>query len=167
MVKTLTNTPSAILCFNFPLSVDMTNAKSSRPLGVIVVGMIIIWFSLWNGLRMGMAIFFLNTLEKYHANPFYLFASGVLWMIMGLFLIWTLWQRKTWSRLATIEVAVGYTTWYWLDRLILREPHSNWPFSLTTNFILLSLIFFSLFTRKTRQYFTRKHERKSENPTSS
>jgi hypothetical protein len=135
----------------------MTNAKRARPLGITVVRIVILWFSLWNGLRMGMAIFFLKTLEKYHASPIYLFASGGLWLILGLFLIWTLWQRKTWSRLAVIGVAVGYTSWYWLDRLVLQEPYSNWPFSLTINLFLLTLIFFCLFAHKTQQYINEKY----------
>jgi hypothetical protein len=141
----------------------MADFKNSPPLGITIIGILTIWLTIWNGLRLGMAIFFWNTLEEYNANPFYIFLSGGIWLIAGLFLIWILGRRNPWGRMATIGVATGFTSWYWLDRLILQKPHANWLFSLTANLLLLILIVIILFAQKTGHYFQRNtYERKSK-----
>jgi hypothetical protein len=146
----------------------MTDIKSARPLGIKIIGILTIWLIVWNGLRLGMSIFYWNTLDEYNAHPFYIFLSGGIWLTAGLFLLWTLNQRKTSSRKTTLVVAVGYTSWYWLDRLILQKPHANWLFSITINLIFLILIIVLLFSRKTNLYLQRNpYEQKSKTSTPS
>ena len=139
----------------------MTDAKSALPFGVFILEILTIWLAAWNGLRLGAAIFFWNALEEYDAHPLYISMSGGVWLTIGLFLVWILWNGKAWGRMATIGIAAGYTSWYWLDRMILQKPLANWPFTLTANLILMILILLILFTRKTERYFQRDaYERK-------
>jgi hypothetical protein len=136
-----------------------------RPFGVTFLAIIVVFAAVGNGLRLGEAIFFWKTLEEYGAHPLYIAISGGMWLIAGLFLVWGLWQGKAWGWVAALSGTVGYTAWYWLDRLFLQKPHANWPFALITNVIFLLLILIILFSRKTRRFFQRDvYERKPETP---
>jgi hypothetical protein len=131
----------------------MNYSRRHRPISISILAIIILWLAVWNGLRLGEAIFFWNTIEAYGTYPLYMSISGGIWLVIGLFLTWSLWQGRGWGRVAAILVSAGYTAWYWFDRLVLQEPHANWPFVLIANIIFLLLIFFILFSRGIRRYF--------------
>jgi hypothetical protein len=136
-----------------------------RPFHVIFLAIIVVIYAVDNGLRLGETIFFWNTLEEYGAHPLYIVISGGVWLIAGLFLVWGLWQGKTWGWAAALVGTFGYTAWYWFDRLVLQKPHANWPFVLIANIVFLLLIFMILFSQKTRLFFQRDaYERKPETP---
>jgi hypothetical protein len=144
----------------------MTDARISPPIRISILAICLLWFTGLNGLRLGEAIYFWKTLEEYRLSPFYISLSGGLWLIIGLMLVWGLWQRKAWGRIAVICGTAGYTFWYWFDRLVLQEPQANWPISLIANIILLLMIIYILFSRKTRLFYKRDvHERQPETPT--
>ena len=134
----------------------MTDKKSPRPIVLSILVIFILWLTIWNGLRLGKVILFWKTLEDYGVSPLYISLSGVLWLIIGLLLIWGLWQGKAWGRITVICGSAGYSSWYWFDRLVLQEPHSNWPFVLIINIFILLLILFILFSRKTRRFFIKR-----------
>ena len=121
-------------------------------------------FSAWNALRLGEAIYTWKTLLEYGAYPSYIALTGGIWLIVGLFLTWGLWRGRRWAWLATTLVTLSYAAWYWLDRLLLQKPHSNWPYALIATGILLLIVLLILLSRKTRRFFHRDpHERKSKN----
>jgi hypothetical protein len=120
----------------------------------------------WNGIRLGETIFFWKTLGQYGAHPLYIAINGAVWLIAGLLLLWGLWLGKAWGWAAVLGGTVGYTTWYWYDRLVVQKPHANWPFVLIGNIIFLLLIFTILFSSKTRRFFKKDaYEQKSKTPT--
>jgi hypothetical protein len=136
------------------------------PLRVGFLGILVVWLAIWNGLRLGEAIFFWKTLENYGAHPVYIAISGAVWIISGLLLAWGLWLGKAWAWATMLGITAGYTAWYWFDRLVMQEPHANWLFVLIINIILLLLIFATLFSHQARSFFQRDaYERKSETPT--
>jgi hypothetical protein len=144
----------------------MTDASISRPLRISVLAMCILWFTGLNGLRLGEAVFFWKTLEGYRLSSLYISLSGGLWLIIGLLLVWGLWQGKAWGRMAVICGTIGYISWYWFDRLVLQEPRANWPFALAENIILLLMVFFIIFSKRTRLFYTKDvHERQPETST--
>ena len=144
----------------------MVSPESKRPVRINILALLVLAVATINGLRLGEAIFLWKTLEEYGAHPLYISMSGGVWLIIGLFLVWSLWQGKAWARLAIICGTVGHTSWYWFDRFVLQEPHSNWPFVLITNIILLILISCILFSQRTRSFFKRDvYERQPETPT--
>ena len=137
-----------------------------RPFRVICLVLIVAFYTAWNGLRLGETIFFWKTLGQYGAHPLYIAISGTVWLIAGLLIVWGLWLGKAWGWAAALGGTVGYTTWYWYDRLVVQKPHANWPFVLIGNIIFLLLIFTILFSRKTRRFFKKDtYEQKSETPT--
>jgi hypothetical protein len=143
----------------------MTN-KKKRPIGIYILLLLILWISGWNCLRLGEAVLFWNTLKAYAAFPLYIAISGGVWLILGLFLTWCIWQGKAWGRLLVMIASTGYTLWYWFDRLILQEPHANWQFVLASQFIFLLIIITILISKRTRSFFKRDADgRKPETPT--
>lgn len=144
----------------------MSNKGLKRPVGLNILVLFILWLAVWNCLRMSEAIFYWNSLEEYGAQPLYISMSGGIWFIIGILLVWGLWWCEIWGWMATLGAAVSYTTWYWLDRLILQKPHSNWLFALIENIVLLIFIILLMFSRKTRLHFQKDaHERKSQTST--
>jgi hypothetical protein len=137
-----------------------------RPFRVICLAVIVAFYTAWNGLRFGETIFFWKTLGQYGAHPLYIAVSGAAWLCAGLLLVSGLWIGKVWGWVAMFGGTVGYTAWYWFDRLIMQKPHANWPFVLIANIVFLLIIFTILFSRKTRRFFKRDaYEQKPKNPT--
>jgi hypothetical protein len=80
-------------------------------------------------------------------------------MVIGIILVWGVWQKKTWAAKMLLGASAGYTGWYWSERLIWQTPHPNWLFAVIVN---LGLFAFILFT--TKKLTREAHERKNENP---
>ena len=132
---------------------DMTNSKRTRPIGITVLTIFVFALTAWNGLRFGESLFFWNTLKAYDVSPLYISISGGTWCMIGLVLTWNLWQGKARSWIAVLCASAGYTLWYWLDRLVFQNYHSNWPFILPTNIVLILLELWILFSRRGRHFF--------------
>jgi hypothetical protein len=136
-----------------------------RPFRITLLMIIVFFVAAGNGLRLGGSIFFWRTLEEYGARPLYISISGAIWLFIGLFLAWFLWQGRTLGWAVALIGAGVYTTWYWFDRLFIQVPHANWLFALFTNIIILFVFLLILISRKTRLFFQRAtYERKSKNP---
>ena len=131
----------------------MVGMRPRRPIGIIFVEIIILSSGFWNGLRLGNVIFFGNILEKYSAHPWYLAISGGFWLISAVILSFGIWRRKTWAWGWTIAGFIVYSAWFWIDRLTIQVPHSNWPFAVVYTLFLLAISTFILFRIKTRIYF--------------
>jgi len=131
------------------------------PLRVTLMYLLVLTLSAWNGLRLWTALAWQNILNEFSAQPppNITAASGAIWLITGIILLWSLWQRKAWAAKMLLGTATGYTVWYWSERLFWQNPHPNWLFAVIVN---LALLIFILFTAK---LLTREaHERKNENP---
>ncbi len=129
-----------------------------RPIRVTLLTWLILVIALWNGLRLVQAIIFWSILNEYQAaqEPLYIAISGGFWLFAALFIIKGIWQGKTWAWAGTIGFAAGYESWYWFDRLVLEEPHANWPFALAFTVLLAGIFAFIFFSPKTRAYFNKK-----------
>ena len=140
--------------------------RNKRPIHIVFLAILALWMAVWNGLRLAETIFFWNTLQNYGAHPLNIAISGAVWLITGLLLVWGLWMGKTWGWAAMLGGTTTYTAWYWIDRLVLQEPHANWPFVLIVNIVFMLIIFAILFSHQTRSFFKRyAYERKSKTPT--
>jgi hypothetical protein len=129
--------------------------KMKRPMRITLLAVYVFSVACWNGLRLGEAIFFWKTLAEYGAHPLYIAISSGVWLIAGLVLVWGLWQGKVWGWVATFGGIVGYASWYWFDRQVLQELHTNWPFALVTTAVFLFFILFILSSHSTRRFFQR------------
>ncbi len=132
-------------------------SENRRPTSVTLLALFVLGLALWNGLRLAQVIIFWSILQEYQAEPGPLYAaiSGGFWLLVGLPIVWGLWRGKAWARLAALGGAAVYGSWYWFDRLVLQEPHANWPFALVSTVIFISS-FSVLFRRGASHFFHQK-----------
>jgi hypothetical protein len=129
----------------------------NRPSSVTFLAVAAFFFALWNGLRLGEAVYLWKTLLEYGAHPMVLALSGAFWFVAGIFLAVSLWLGKRWTLWAAGFTILGYAAWYWFERLFLETPHANLLFSIITTGFLLFIFLVILFSRRNRDYFQRDH----------
>ena len=121
----------------------------------------------WNAVRFTTGVFWRNMLEMYapYPGPVYIAATGALWTLAGLFLLWSWWDRKSFTRTALLVASGSYAAWSWADRLFIQaEMRVNWPFDLLITIVLLACASAVVINPKNLKYFQREsYERKPEN----
>ncbi len=88
--------------------------------------------------------------------PAYLAASGLLWGLVGLGVIYGLWRRQPRAPRALLFAALAYSLYYWVDRLWLAVPgpvQANRPFALFATLGLLVWLFASINRSDVQAYF--------------
>ena len=136
--------------------------KSNLPFRVTLLLLAVLSLTAWNIVRVWTAITWRAALAEFapRPGPIYIGVSGALWAVVGLSVLWALWQAKAWAPRLLVGASAAYTFWYWTDRLILQNGRDNWPFTLIVNLLLLVLLFFTTHSN----YLQREaYERKSEN----
>lgn len=128
-----------------------------RPSSVTILSWLVLCFSVWNFIRFGAAIFFWQTLEEYNSlvHPAYVAGTGLFWGLTFLPIAWGLRQGKAWAKWATLGMASGYGSWYWIDRLALQTAPPNGPFALAITGILLILCFVIILWPKNHPWFNK------------
>ena len=128
---------------------------------VTLLLLLVLSLTTWNALRVWTALAWRNVLNEFSSQPTSTVTtvSGALWTVIGILLMWGIWQKKDWAAKLLLGASAGYSVWYWSERLIWQAPHPNWLFTVIVN---LALIVFILFT--TKQLTREAHERKNENP---
>ncbi len=99
------------------------------------------------------------------APAFYLPLTGLVWGAVGLPLIYGLWRGLPWASAATRIAAVGFTTYYWIDRTFLSTNQlrqTNQRFAMGATLAVLVLILWILSTSKARTFFGEKNDRSSQ-----
>jgi hypothetical protein len=127
---------------------------------VTLVLWLVLILTAWNTLRVWTSLAWHNTLSEFSAQPIPIIItiSGIVWVVIGLAILWGIWQNKAWTMKLLLGAAAGYTVWYWCERLIWQTPRPNWLFAVIVNLVLLVFI---LFTKKS--LLREAHERKNEN----
>lgn len=79
----------------------------------------------------------------------YLIGSGLLWSMIFLPAVWSLWARKPWAKKATWAATIIYLLSYWAERIFLWEDAQNsmtWLFfaGLSVSWVIINLITFNL-----------------------
>jgi hypothetical protein len=126
-----------------------------RPSGVTLLVLILALPAVSSVLRLSTALFFWKALEEYRASPLYIAISGGFWLLAALLLINGIWKGRIWACIGVIVGAIGYGSWYWLDRLVVQIPHANWLFALVLTILFAGFTFLILLRPKTRAYFNK------------
>lgn len=103
---------------------------------------------------------FLSTLPR--VSPLYLALSGLIWTLVGLPLIWGLWRGHPQAPKATRIIALAYTSYYWLDRVLLQSAppnRSNWVFMAGLTILLLVAVLWSFSRPAAKVFFGEIHDR--------
>jgi hypothetical protein len=133
-----------------------------QPFRVTLLYWLVLILSAWNGLRLWTALAWWDVLTEFRASqpPILTALSGGVWMLAGLLLAWSIWQKKAWAANLLVGVAAAYSVWYWIERLVWQSPHPNWLFAVIVN---LTALIFILFNAK--PLARKKNEHKNENRT--
>ena len=130
--------------------------RKRRPFRITLFVILVLFLALWNGFRLGQAIFFWKTLHEFGASPWYIAISGGFWLLGGLVLAWGAWWGKPWAWIVSIGSAAGYGSWSWFDKLVIQKTYTHgWLLPVTT-LILLALVFAALFSGRARQFFRKE-----------
>jgi hypothetical protein len=134
---------------------------SKLPFRVTLLLWLVLFLTAWNALRLWTALAWRNVLNEFSAQPIPAItaASGAIWMVTGVVIVWSIWQKKAWAAKLLIGASAGYTVWYWSERLVWQNPHPNWLFAVIVNLVLFIFILFT-----TKALTREAHERKIENP---
>ena len=93
--------------------------------------------------------------------PAYLLASGLVWSILPLPVLWGLLAGEKWASKAVAGFAILYGLYYWLERWLVESNPlrtTNWPFSLAVTIALLVLVFWILSRKAVKSYFGENNE---------
>ncbi|HZD56338.1 MAG TPA: hypothetical protein VE136_06435 [Anaerolineales bacterium] len=140
-----------------PADHQKSEIKTRRPFFVTLITVVVLIIASTHLVRFVEALSewdFLSSLPR--VSPAYLAASGLLWTLVGLPLIWGLWRGHVQAPKAIRILAPAYTSYYWLDRILVKSAlgsPANWPFALGMTIILLILIYWILSTARSRSFF--------------
>lgn len=129
-----------------------------RPFGVTLILVIVLVFTLLNGLRLITAVCGWRTLSGLPLTvpTLYLVVTGTFWVSVGIPLIVGLWVRRKWSLWMAWGVGILYPIFYWIDRLFIASRSaisSRVTFALgVTLFILIGMVC-ALLLPRTKAYF--------------
>jgi len=128
-----------------------------RPFSVTILLWLVLSLTAWSGLRLASAIQWWGTLLEFASppGPLYIAISGGIWLIVGIGLLWGMWQAKAWIRTALLGAGAGFSVWYWCDRLLLQTLRENWPFALAASVLLLIVLSVCVFVPGTKTFFTK------------
>jgi hypothetical protein len=130
----------------------MNKLNNPRPKRVTFLAILALIIAIFNSIRIGESIFFWRILIEYEGQFLYTLLSGAVWLLSGFFLVWGLWTGKSWAWGAALGLFTAYPAWYWLDRMLVQRPHTNWLFSLFLTVIFLCVVLLILYSRRTRRY---------------
>ena len=121
--------------------------RPNRSVNVSIITVFVLCFTFWYALRVYSSINNWQVLVEFGANPAYILATGLIWLIAGLVLLGLLWKKHPLTIRAGLMVAGLYTVWFWFDRLYIQtSPAPNGLFSAILSAILLIIFSFILIT---------------------
>ena len=134
-----------------------------RPLSVTWLALGVLSLSILQFIRLGMSLANWEFLvgQALSVSPLYLALTGLLWAVPSLMIAWGLWFGQGWSGRAVIAGAAAFTTYFWLDRLLLgrsQAAESNMPFALGMNIVLIAIIVWIVLRAKQHDYFGEVHD---------
>jgi len=136
-----------------------------QPFSVTLLLWLVLSLSVWGAVRLLGALRWWNVLNEFGArlSPLYLSATGAAWIVVGFVLLWSLFGRKLWARLAIPMSIFVWIIEYWIERIFFESPRANFFFALIAS-ILLSIVTFAIVSnQKTRKFFIRSEEHEQPN----
>ena len=121
--------------------------------------------SAWGAIRLLAALRWWDVLNEFNASlgPLYLSITGAGWCVVGIALLWSMWDAKAWSRVAILASILLWLAEYWIERIFFQAPRANLPFALILSVLLLAVTFASTLNRHTKNFFTKSEEHEQSN----
>ena len=136
-----------------------------RPFGVTLFIWLVLSLSAWGAVRLFAALRWWNVLYEFDArlSPVYLSITGAGWVAAGCVLLWSIWNGKSWARLA---IPISVSVWlveYWIERLVFQSARANLSFALAASSLLLIVTLAAALNRNTRNFLTTSEEHEQAN----
>ena len=135
------------------------------PIRIILLLGLVFCMTGWQAIRFVTSITWSVTLETYepYPGPIYIGITGTFWTLTGLFLLWSVWRGKRWTRMAFLLASSLYAAWVWADRFFVQnQMRANWPFDLVLTIVLLVFTIIVVLDPHNKIYFEREtYERES------
>ena len=114
------------------------------PTIVTTITIFVLSITLWNTVRLFVAIRYWKLLSEFGGNPEYIALTALVWVFLGVWFVRIfVGQRRNAVRIGYI-FAIFYYSWYWIDWLFIQHsPAPNLLFSFissTTLLIIFSII---------------------------
>ncbi|GAB1472524.1 hypothetical protein MASR2M66_34020 [Chloroflexota bacterium] len=134
---------------------------TKRPFSVTLTLALVLMLASWNALRAWTFILWQDILTETASRmpPFVGIAAGITWFIIGMVLLFGIWQKKAWSAKMLLGATAGYVVWVWGGRFIWQNPRPNIIFTVILNLVCLIPIYFTFKSLSREAY-----ERNTENP---
>ncbi len=130
----------------------------NRPISVTLTLVMVLILTIWNLIKAWTALAWRGVLHEFSISlmPEITAVVSIIWVVIGLVLMWVILQKKVWIKKMLVGTATSYTVWFWSERIIWQNSQTNTMFAVSINIILLIIIFFA-----TREAY----ERTTENST--
>ena len=142
--------------------------SQKRSFSVTLLLWLVLSLSAWGVVRLLGALRWWNVLNEFGArlSPLYLSTMGVVWIIVGIALLWGLFSGKSWARVAIPTSIFVWIMEYWIERIFFESPRANFLFALVASILLFIVTFSSAFNQKTKKFFIRSEEHEQPNESS-
>lgn len=138
---------------------------TQRPFGVTLLLWMVLSLSAWGVIRSFAALRWWDVLYEFNASlsPAYLLITGAVWGTAGIALLWSMWNGRSWSRVAIVISVLLWLAEYWIERVFFQASRANLPFSLILSALLLAVTFAIALNRRTKNFFTKSEEHEQSN----
>jgi hypothetical protein len=95
-------------------------------------------------------------------SPYLLVGESLVWVLIGGFLVWSVWKAKDWARPLSLVASSIFAIYSWIKQLWIYEPsvlQARWPVNLALTILGLGLFGVILNLKSSRAYF---HENESK-----
>jgi hypothetical protein len=136
-----------------------------RPFGVTLLLWLVLSFSAWGAVRLFGAFRWWNVLNEFGArlSPLYLSLTGLVWIVVGAILLWSLFTGKSWVKLVIPISIFLWVVEYWVERMFFESSRANFFFALSVSILLFTVTFVSAFNQKTKRFFFKSEEHEQPN----
>jgi hypothetical protein len=139
---------------------ETPSPSMKRPFYVTILLVVVLIFTLLNGLRLVAAILDWRTLADLpmRVPVLYFILTGAFWAVTGFFLAVGLFLQRRWSAWLAWVALILYPLYYWIDRLFLayRSAIANRTgFLVATTLLLSAFTLWTLSRPKTRSYLAK------------
>lgn len=124
------------------------------PRAVTILFFFVLSMTAWVGIRAWAALVNWDTLATFRANPIYIFATGLIWFILGAVLTALIFKGSRHALVVGPVFAILYVLWFWLDRLFVQvTPAPNGIFNVIVTAVMLIIFHLFLFWPSSQAFF--------------
>lgn len=136
-----------------------------RPFLVTLLAVLVLSITIVNLLRLVNTIALWSFLSDFPGiSPFYLAATGLVWALIGVALVWVLWTGNPRAPKAARILTIFYLSYKWLEWIVSTTSGNklqNWPFLVVLTIVVILFTFWTLSRSDAKAFFGVMHEQSS------